>query len=636
VKQWFDGLPVHRKLVAMALVVSTAALLAAATGLMGLDVWRYRTSAQDDAETLARIIADNSAAAVTFGDQPAAQDTLFTVRVRPAVTRACIYLPDGQLFAQYARSADAPCPAAAPSSGRSFSLFGAVVPIVRNNRTWGSVYVERDLSDLGPRLAVTAAAAAAMLLLAGGLAFVLAQRLTRTVSQPITELARVAKQVGDNLRFEVPEIATPQDEIGDLVRVFRAMMIRVRDSNEGLVREIDERKRIEAERETLLVREREASRLKDQFLAAVSHELRTPLNAILGWVQILGSTKPSEQTSAKAIASIARNAQAQTRVIEDLVDVSRIVAGKLHLRFEPVDLREPIEAAVEVVRLAAHSKNIDVVVQSPDRPCLINGDRDRLQQVVWNLLSNAVKFTGAGGRVTIRTEELDGTYQLEVSDSGVGIAPEFLPYVFDRFRQADGSMTREHGGLGLGLAIVKDLTEMHGGTVDVLSPGQGHGTTFTVRFPALIGLQPAVGPIPENDVIDSAELAGVRVLAVDDNVDALEVMSLALTAAGATVRAVTSGTSAVQEWEREPADVLLCDLAMPGMDGFDVLREIRQRDGRNGHATRAVAVSAHATRLHRDHSRKAGFAQHVAKPYRTADLVRAVSAALKNGAIEEA
>jgi signal transduction histidine kinase len=492
-RRWFDRLPVHRTLVAMALVVSTSALVAAASGLMLLDVWRHRAAAGDDATTLARIIAENTAAAAQFEDPKDATEILSTVRVRDAVTRACIFLNDGRLLATYQRSPDHRCPPFQseidPSAGY------ALVPIVRNQREWGWVYVERDLSDLGPRLAVTALAALAMLLLAGGLAFALAQRLNRTVSRPIAELAMAAKGVGRDLQFLVPEIAAPQNEIGDLVSSFQAMIVRVREANAGLRREIEERRRVEAEREMLLAREREAGRLKDEFLAAVSHELRTPLNAILGWVQILTSTDPTEQTTAKAIASIARNAQAQTRVIEDLVDVSRMVTGKLHLRLEPMDLSGPVESAMEVVRPAALVKNIQVSIERPEAECLVMGDRDRLQQIVWNLLSNAVKFTPPAGRITVAIRENEAFYEVEVADTGPGIAPEFLPYVFDRFRQADGSMTREHGGLGLGLAIVKDLTELHGGSVEVGRGRAGSGASFTVRVPALAGSHRPAAPL---------------------------------------------------------------------------------------------------------------------------------------------
>ena len=624
-RRWFDALPVHRKLVIMSVVVSAIAVLLVGTGLLLVDVWRYRTNAIDDITTLASVVAENTAAAVTFNDPAAAQETLSTVRVRFAVTRACIYLPDGTLFVRYGRSPADTCPPTNPRV-ETFNRFGVSVPIVRNGRTWGSVYVERDLPDLGRRVLVTATAAAPALALAVILSLLVGQQLTRTISAPIAALASSARQVGRGQDYTVPDIATPQDEVGELVRAFQGMVARVKDANQGLLREIDERKKVEAQRETLLVREREASRLKDEFLAAVSHELRTPLNAIFGWSQLLGTRRLDQETTAKAVSSISRNAQAQARVIEDLVDVSRIVTGKLLLRLQPVDLRTPIEAAVEVVRPSAQAKGLRLDVQLSGSGHIVSGDRDRLQQMVWNLLSNAVKFTPAGGHITIRTRERGAACEIEVRDTGMGLAPEFLPYVFDRFRQADGSTTREYGGLGLGLSIVKDLTELHGGSVHVSSEGIGRGASFTIQLPALVGPTPAIDPADED--VDPRLLAGTHVLAVDDNTDALDVVTIALTAAGATVHTVTNGIEAIQEWEREPADVLVCDLAMPQIDGFDLLHRIRELDRTAGRVTRAVALSAHASSGHRERSVEAGFLRYLAKPYRRSDLVHAVTAAL--------
>jgi signal transduction histidine kinase/ActR/RegA family two-component response regulator len=625
-RRWFDALPVPRKLMVMAIAVSAMALLTVGTGLLIVDVWRYRTSAEDDVATLARIIAENTAAAVGFGDVGAAQDTLSTVRVRTAVTRACLYLPDGRLFTSYERSVEEMCPPTNPQV-RTFSRFSASAPIVRNGRTWGSVYVERDLRDVWWRVLVTAATSAPFLALAVLLAIAVAQRFTRTISEPIAALAEAARQVGREPDYTVPTIATPQDEVGELVHAFRAMVARVKDANQGLLREIDERKKVEAHRETLLVREREASRLKDEFLAAVSHELRTPLNAIFGWAQLLSTSTLDEPTTAKAVASIVRNAHAQARVIEDLVDVSRIVTGKLLLRLQPVDLRVPIEAAVEVARPSALAKGLHLDVQLTGDRCVVSGDRDRLQQIVWNLLSNAVKFTPKDGRVTIAARASDGVCSIEVRDSGLGLSPEFLPFAFDRFRQADGSTTREFGGLGLGLSIVKDLAELHGGSVHATSEGPGRGSVYTVRLPTLADSSPPADSAIE-DHVDTTVLNGASVLAVDDNVDALDLLTMALSAAGARVRTVTTGMEALQEWQREPAHVLVCDLAMPGIDGFDLLRRLRELDRVSGRVTRAVAVSAHATAEYRAQSMEAGFLQHLTKPYRRAELVRAVATVL--------
>jgi iron complex outermembrane recepter protein len=612
VSGWFERLPIHRKLVVMALIVTTTALALALVALVMLDLWSYRRTAAADTTALASVIAENSAAAVLFNDPGSAEETLASLRVRPAVTRACLYLEDRRLFAEYARSAERQCPALAPVR-LDWAMVGATAPIVRNGQVHGTVYVERELAEVWSRFLLSVAGGGVMLLVAGVVALGIASRLNRRVSRPIVQLAAVARAMGSETpRESLRSTHAGHDEVGDLVRAFSDMLDRMDDAK--------------MEREELLVREREANRLKDEFLAAVSHELRTPLNAIVGWAQVLSTTTVDAQTSARAIASIARNAKVQTRVIEDLVDVSRIVAGKLSLRYDPIDLRTPIEGAVDVIRPAAEGKNVTLDVQLPGRSLLINGDRDRLQQVMWNLLSNAVKFTPAGGTVTVAARDLGRFFEVAVSDSGAGIPAEFLPHVFDRFRQADGSMKREHGGLGLGLAIVKEITALHRGYVWAASKGAGQGATFTVRLPAALdGSAPVLSHIEAADAeVAPDALAGVRVLAADDNADALELLSVALTSAGAHVRGATSGAAAIEEWDREPADILLCDLAMPDTNGFDVLACIRERDSRSGRTTPAIAVSAHATEQHLARSLEAGFARHLAKPYRNRDLVRAV------------
>lgn len=625
-KRWYDALPVHRKLVAMALATTMLALLAASAGLIALDVWRYRIAAADDIESLAQVIAENSAAALAFQDPEAATDTVATTRVRPTVIRVCLYLPDDTLFASYARAGSPPC-ASRPYQSQRWSMLSTRVPVTRNGRVLGNVVAERDLSDLGSRIAVTAGAGVLTLILAGGLAFALAQRLHRSVSTPIAELAAAARQIGTPA-YAIPEIRTNPDEIGELVQSLTGMMQRLQDANHGLLKEIEERRRVEAEREGALVREREASRLKDEFLAAVSHELRTPLNAIVGWVQILKMGNPDPDTLQKAVATIGRNAHAQARVIEDLVDVSRIVTGKLHLRFQALDLRRPIEAAVEVNRPSALAKNVALDVRLPVDSCLVSGDADRLEQVVSNLLSNAVKFSPGGGRIDVTLQAVEGAHEIRVTDTGIGIAADFLPHVFERFRQSDGSMTREHGGLGLGLAIVKELTELHGGMVRVVSDGLGQGAQFVVRLPALVALDASAALPAAEAALSRVALAGIRVLAVDDNPDALEVVAATLATAGATVRMASDGHDAVAQWHQEAADVLVCDLAMPHLDGFAVLSMIQQNGG--GAGVRAIALTAHASQEYIDRSRAAGFIEHLAKPFAAADLVEAVARAAVN------
>ncbi|MGE3277108.1 MAG: ATP-binding protein [Vicinamibacterales bacterium] len=623
---WFDRLPIHRKLVALALAVTTAALVVATAGLMVLDLWRYRATASDDTQSLASVIAENTVAAVRFGDADAAAATLGTVRVRATIRRACVYLPDGRLFAEYRPAAARPCPASPPGE-LPFRRVAGVAPVTSNGQVIGTVYVERDLAEIWPRLAIAAATAFGMLGLASLLALALANRLHARVSAPIGQLAAAAREVQPDGSTPMPPIQAGADEVGDLVQAFGGMLDRVREANARLTESNATLRRQEAEREDLLRREREASRLKDEFLAAVSHELRTPLNAIAGWTQILTSTRPDEATTRKAVESIARNARAQARVIDDLVDVSRIVTGKVGLALAPIDLREVAGAAADTLRPAADARGVLLEVGVPGTACFVNGDRDRLQQVVWNLLSNAIKFTPAQGLVRLAVQPVPGAFELRVSDTGSGIAEAFVPHVFDRFRQADGSMTREHGGLGLGLAIVKELTELHSGTVSAASPGRGQGATFTVRLPALAGAPPATA----REVRPPAtmpDLTGISVLAVDDNVDALEVLAAALSLAGARVRVASGGQQALRAWDEEAADVLVCDLAMPVVDGFEVLRSLRARES-GMRPVRAIALTAHSSPEYMARTRAAGFASHVSKPFSVEVLMRAIRSAVE-------
>jgi signal transduction histidine kinase/CheY-like chemotaxis protein len=628
-RRWFDRLPIHRKLVAVALAVTGVALILATAGQIAVDVWRFRVAASNEHLSLAEVIAENTAAAVEFDDARAAEASLATVSSRPSIRRACLYLPDGRLFAGHARSPSLACPPSVPDID-DWEIVDGRADVRQEVRRLGMVYVEGDLTEVRTRVVVATLTGLVVLVIAGGVAFALAYRLHRAVSRPIASLAAAARTIGaDAQPPTLPAMEAGEDEVGDLVRAFTEMLRRVREANARLVSSNERLRRQEADREQLLAREREASRLKDEFLAAVSHELRTPLTAILGWAQILTTTAATEEVTARAVASIARNARAQSRVIEDLVDVSRIVSGKLHLQLEPMDLKTAIDAAVDVIRPAALAKGLQLLVRLPAEVCLVHGDHDRLQQVIWNLLSNAVKFTPTHGTVTVSLSDHDGSYWLEVADSGVGIPADFLPHVFDRFRQADGSITREHRGLGLGLAIVKELTELHGGTVIASSPGPHRGARFTVQLPQLPQLTaPAseIGPATARSV--TGELLGIRILAVDDNADARDVLAASLAGTGAAVRLAATGAEAIREWDREPADLLICDLAMPEMDGFAVLRAIRERGRPDGRATPAIAVSAHVSEDYQARTRAAGFDSHIAKPYDVAELVQLARSAV--------
>ncbi|MBE9193075.1 response regulator [Gloeocapsopsis crepidinum LEGE 06123] len=393
----------------------------------------------------------------------------------------------------------------------------------------------------------------------------------------------------------------------------------------GVAQDITERKQIEQEREYLLASEKAAresaetaNRIKDEFLAVLSHELRSPLNPILGWVNLLQSRKFDEQTTAKALATIERNAKLQTQLIEDLLDVSRILRGKMVLNVTRVNLVNVVEAALETVRLAAAAKNISIQKVFASE-ILVSGDSNRLQQVVWNLLSNAVKFTPTGGRIEVHLQQLESIAQIQVKDTGKGIHSNFLPYVFEYFRQEDGTTTRKFGGLGLGLAIVRQITELHGGYVKAESLGEGQGTTFTVQL-----------PLPQNDSQDNEQkknhsscilhLQGVRILVVDDEVDMQELVLAILEQYGAKVRIAASAADALLTLDSFLPNILISDIGMPDVDGYMLMRQVRQRS-----RIPAIALTAYAGEYDQLQAFAAGFQDHLAKPVEPEKLVQAIA-----------
>jgi signal transduction histidine kinase/ActR/RegA family two-component response regulator len=374
-----------------------------------------------------------------------------------------------------------------------------------------------------------------------------------------------------------------------------------------------------------------ANRAKDEFLATLSHELRTPLTAILGWTRILRKEEVDEPTRTRGLEVIERNVQAQTRLIEDVLDVSRIITGKMQLNVRRVEMPAVIDAAVESVRPAAEAKKIEVVPVVEGAPTIM-GDGERLQQVVWNLLSNAIKFTPNGGRIEVRLRTQGEDVELQVADSGKGIASEFLPYVFDRFRQADSTSTRTHGGLGIGLALVRHLVELHGGSVEARSAGEGRGATFCINLPVAgpaVG-SPDVAPVPAATVSRASltglpTLDGLRVLVVDDEADARDLIGVILRGRGAAVDAVGSAAEALEALDRERPDVLVSDISMPESDGYQLIRELRAREAEAGGATPAVALTAYARSQDRERALAAGYQMHLSKPVEPDDLILAVA-----------
>ena len=376
----------------------------------------------------------------------------------------------------------------------------------------------------------------------------------------------------------------------------------------------------------------ESSRLKEEFLATISHELRTPLNAILGWSRMLRSGL-SEADAAKALDTIERNARAQAQLIDDLLDVSRIITGKLRMDVRPADPNAFIEAAIEALRPAAEAKGVRVQKIMDTGNVTVPGDPVRLQQVVWNLLSNAVKFTPKGGQVQIRMERVDSHLEVVVSDTGQGISTEFLPHVFDRFRQADQRTTRRHGGMGLGLAIVRHLVELHGGSVSAISAGENQGSTFTVQLPivpvyqleqARGGVHPAArdlsAPVECPDRLD-----GLTVLVVDDEPDTLELLKAGLTQCGAEVAVAGSVEEAFKAIKTRVPDVLISDIGMAGEDGYDLIRRLRGFPAEAGGKVPAIALTAYARVEDRLHALRSGYQMHVPKPVELAELVTVIA-----------
>lgn len=414
-------------------------------------------------------------------------------------------------------------------------------------------------------------------------------------------------------------------------------------------RDITRRRDAEREREELLKREQAArrdaevaNRMRDEFLATVSHELRAPLSSILGWGRLMEKGKLDEATTAKAVKTIVRNAEAQNRLIEDLLDVSRIISGKLRLEVVTIKPINVVESALETVRPAAEAKNIRLEIKETPDVSHIVGDPNRLQQVIWNLLSNAIKFTPTGGAVSIAIERADDYTEIKVTDSGVGIKEEFLPHVFDRFRQADTSSIRKFGGLGLGLAIVRHITEMHGGTVRVESGGEGAGSTFTVRLPLVTVLSEASNPDEREESARHAteptrkfKLDGLFILVVDDEQDTRQLLVQALTFHGATIETAASAAEALQVIESKNPDILVSDIGMPDEDGYTLIRKVRALANSQHSNIPAVALTAFTRAQDRMRALSAGFQNHVSKPIEPDELATVIASLTGRLQIEE-
>jgi PAS domain S-box-containing protein len=439
--------------------------------------------------------------------------------------------------------------------------------------------------------------------------------------------SEVVEESPDGIRTFLGTKAPYRNEAGEVVGLI------------GIVNDITERVQIERDRERVLLQEQDAreaaekaNRIKDEFLAVLSHELRTPLNPILGWAKLLQTRKLSEAKTAEAIATIERNAKLQSQLIEDLLDVSRILRGKLSLNLTPVSLETVIQSATETVRLAAENKNIEIQTSFEAQGSKVSGDAGRLQQVIWNLLSNAVKFTPSEGKVTVTLTQIEHQAYITVSDSGKGIQPDFVPYVFEHFRQEDGAITRKFGGLGLGLAIARQLVELHGGTICAHSLGENLGATFTVTLPLL---RQSSEPTFTDHKSTAAPpqvlpLKGLNILVVDDETDSRDFIAFVLEQAGATVIAVPSALIALEKLQAIQIDLLISDVGMPEMDGYMLIRQVRQLPEAQGGKVWAIALTAYAGESNQQEALQAGFQQHLSKPIEPDTLIQVITAQVQS------
>ncbi|MGC4081548.1 MAG: ATP-binding protein [Vicinamibacterales bacterium] len=698
-KRWFERLPIHQKLVASALLITAVALLVAVLGLSAFDVWRYRATARDDASALALVLAENTAAAVVFNQADAAQEILQSVRVRDVVTRACIFLPDGGLFAGFARTAEA-CPSMRPDAALWSGVSGSA-PITRNGRVYGDVVVERRLADLQQRLLLMASAGLAMFAIAALAAFLLAHRINAAIARPIRELVDRVQRFGDTRDVSLPTIRTAPDELGELVKAFGEMTTRVRNSSDELRRSNEALRHEQAEREVALAGRfeserrfkmladgspvllwvngldgcefvnrayldfigldsdvevrgldwarflhpddrdsylaayagalqaraafraefrflradgewrwmrseatpriendifvgyvgasiditerkraeealREADQRKDAFLAVLSHELRNPLAPIRTGLEVLRISGDKPATVKHVRPLLERQVAHMVRLIDDLLDVARITSGKIQLQRQPTALKELVASATDANRAAIEAAGLSFTVEIPETPCVLDVDPTRFVQVVSNLLHNSTKFTDRGGHIDVAAA-VDASVSppaltLSVRDSGIGIAPSVLPHVFDFFVQGE-TAGRVKSGLGIGLGLARQLIGMQGGSIAAESAGAGQGSLFTIRMPVL--RWNVSTPAPDGERAPAGAPVDRRVLVVDDNVDAADTLAALVIALGGEAATAYDGLEGLRTAASFRPDVILLDIGMPRMDGYETCRRMR-------------------------------------------------------------
>ena len=602
-------LSIRQKLTVMLMLISCGVLLLAAAAFVTWDFYRFRADMEADLHTQAQLVLENTAAAIEFNDPAAAGEILEMLEIPPHTQLACLYAADGTLFAsRLFREPVDTCPST-PGSGMRIAPNRMLVTeqLARGPARGAHLLIGVDLDGHRARIRTQATAVAAIVIAGLLLSLLLSSVLQRIVAEPIAELAATAQRIADRGDYSIRATRTTRDEIGVLVQGFNRMLDEIQES--------------QRERSELLGREQEANRLKDEFLATLSHELRTPLNAIVGWVHLLRRGQLPADEQQHALERIDRNAHAQARLVQDLLDVSRITSGKLLLDVRDIDLSVVADNALDACRPAADARHVSLVRNFRGTfPTM--GDPDRLQQVLWNLITNAVRFTPSDGSVTVSISRSDDTDTVEVRDTGAGIEPQFIPFMFEPFRQADGASTRAHGGLGIGLTIVRRLTEMHGGQVSVASEGAGKGATLTVTLPVR-------RPVPTAGIVPLlrqrvASLLNATVLVVEDDPDTLELLESTLRMAGARPIAAQSVAAAIRAIDGLTFDAMVSDIAMPGQDGYTLMTLLKDHFGAEM-PTATVALTAYASRADRDRALAAGFSEHLAKPVNPDVLLQTLS-----------
>jgi len=599
--------------ISLLLTMTSAGVVLVVAGLLAsFDVLDSNRELRERIDTHAQIVALDGSAALAFGDRASAAAALRALQAVRDVGSATLFDKDHARFSSYRREGVEVPHFSDQSPGQVRSGFWRVVTLAVRDRSGehGRLQVVVDLRPLWMRAFFDALLVVAVTFAAAAIVNLLSRRLSGMLLDPVTELASKALAVSQTGNYSIRAAKFSDDEIGQFTDVFNQMLSQIQQQD--------------AEIKAARRHAEYASQMKDEFLATLSHELRTPMTPILGWAQALKFAAGDNAQVREAATVIERNARIQTQIVDDLLDMSRIVSGKMQLQMEPVRIADVVDAAVATVQTAASARGVSIEVSPGCTSAKVSGDAGRLQQVFWNLLANAVKFTDAGGRVAIDTRVHEQRVEVRVIDSGQGIDPEFLPLVFERFRQADSSITRRHGGLGVGLAIVKQLVELHGGSVSANSEGRGRGACFTVKLPILLGNDRAAQGEPGADHQRDL-LRGLRLLVVDDQLDSRQLIAYLLDASGADTRQADGVEAALAELAEHTFDVLVSDIAMPGRDGYDLIQALRSRDTGDAQRLPALAITAFARDQEREHMIAAGFDAHVPKPIDQKLLVQTVA-----------